>query len=26
VGKWVEGCFKDGDRRASMERPLSDCP
>jgi hypothetical protein len=26
VGKWAEGCFKDGDRRAAMERPLADCP
>ncbi len=26
LGKWVDGCFKDGDRRGSAERPLSECP
>jgi hypothetical protein len=26
VGNWVDGCFKNGDRRGTMERPLSECP
>ena len=25
-GEWRQGCFRDGERRAAIGRPLSDCP
>jgi hypothetical protein len=25
-GNWVAGCYRDGNRRASLGRPLSECP
>ena len=26
IGNWVAGCFREGDKRTSIGRPLSECP